>query len=79
MVERKKTGLAKARKRVSPINHFGLNVFSFHMPTSTPGSNVEKSGELCWIPLLTVLCPLVLVEFKNKNKYELRSHFYECK
>ena len=22
MVERKKTGLAKARKRVSPINHF---------------------------------------------------------
>ena len=81
MVERKKTGLAKARKRVSPINHFDLKSFSFRISNSTPGSNVEKSRKLCWISFLKVLCPLVHVEFKNqiKIKYELRSHFYECK
>jgi hypothetical protein len=93
MVERKKTNRAKARKGVSPINHFDLNAFSFPMLNSTPGSNVEKSGDsgdLCWISFLTVLhvYPSVHVEFKNqiKIKYELRrklnsrtSHFYECK
>ena len=68
MVERKKTGLAKARKRVSPTNHFVINASSFLMSNSTPGSNVEKSGEFCcWISFLIILCPLVHVEFKNKK------------
>jgi Ribosomal protein S9/S16 len=45
MVERKKTGLAKARKRVSPINHFEYFRITY-ASNSTPGSNVEKGGEL---------------------------------
>ena len=66
MVERKKTGLAKARKRVSPSHGFDLKCFSFGISNSTPGSNVKKSGELCWVSFLKVLCPLVHMEFKNQ-------------
>lgn len=65
MVERKKTGRAKARKRVSPINHFDFIVSHF-LCQSTPGSNVEKSGEHCWISFLEA-CPSVQCGIKNKK------------
>ena len=45
MVERKKTGLAKARKRVSPINHFLTQVLS-HVLCQTVhlGQTLKREG-----------------------------------
>jgi hypothetical protein len=43
MVERKKTGLAKARKRVSPINYFYLNAFSC-LQTVRLGQTLKRVG-----------------------------------
>ena len=88
MVERKKTGMAKARKRVSLNNYFDFKLFS--LLDSTLGSNVDQKRVRNFIGFLPyIMYQSVHVELKKINNQELkckldqdqeflrRSYFYD--